>query len=516
VSVSGYTLSGTDAGNYEVVQPSGLSAFITPKALTLAGLSAASSKVYDGNATATVIGNGGLLSASAAGAGTTADGKPYVGDLLTVSGSPLGTYNSKDVAVASSITFSGMSLSGAAASNYTLSGSAPYAATITPKDLTVKANNDANFFAINTDTIGFNGVSYVGFITGESASNLSFSSGTAPTVTSSLSAGLRSTPGTYTGVLTPGGINAGNYHPVYQPGDFTVVPADTLLIRAGNTSVAYGASASASLATPTASYFSTTYGFVGGLTVTRNGDAFNVADLTNGGSATVTLAPIATSGQLSHSGNAVVGIYDIGVSSVTNLVGNNFSNSVTVSGTQTITPKSLTISASAASKTYDGSNAATVALSSSDAIHGDVLSYDKTAATFSDQNATSGKTVTVRGVTLGGTDADNYSLQNTSTTTTADITRKVVALTATKAYDGTTALSSSQVTINTGVGSETLTYSGAALASKNVASNASNTVASITLLDGMGSNAGSAANYTYTTTRDANNLANETLHKLYW
>ena len=508
VSVTGYTLSGTDAGNYEVVQPSGLSAFITPKALTLAGLSAASSKIYDGNATATVIGNGGLLSASAAGAGTTADGKPYVGDLLTVSGSPVGTYNSKDVAMASSITFSGMSLSGAAASNYTLSGSAPYAATITPKDLTVKANNDANFFAINTDTVGFNGVSYVGFITGESASNLSFTSGTAPTVTSSLSAGLRSTPGTYTGVLAPGGINAGNYHPVYQPGDFTVVPADTLLIRAGNTSVAYGASAS--LATPTASYFSTTYGFVGGLTVTRNGDAFNVSDLTNGGSATVTLAPIATSGQLSHSGNAVVGIYDIGASSVTNLVGNNFSNSVTVSGTQTITPKSLTISASAASKTYDGSNTATVALSSSDAIHGDALSYEKTAATFSDQNVTLGKTVTVRGMTLGGTDADNYSLQNTSTTTTADITRKVVALTATKAYDGTTALSSSQVIINTGVGSETLTYSGAALASKNVASNASNTVASITLLDGTGANAGSAGNYTYTTTRDANNSATVT------
>ena len=502
VSVTGYTLTGTDADNYNVVQPTGLSAFITPKALSMTGLSTPTSKTYDGNTSATVTGNATLLSASAAGAGSSTDGKPYAGDLLTLSSSPVGAYNSKDVATATTVSFTGMSLSGSAAGNYTLSSYAPAAATITPKDLTVKANNDANFFAL-PDTSGFNGVSYLGFVAGESAANLSFANNTAPTVTSSLSAGQRSTPGTYTGVLTPGGINAGNYHPMYQSGDFTVVPADTLLIRTSNTSLTYGTSAA--LATPTASYYSTTYGSVGNLTVTRNGDAFDVADLVNGGSATVTLAPIRTAAQVSHSGNTAVGFYNIGASSVTNLVGNNFSNSVTVSGTQTIVPKALTIDASASNKVYNGSSAATVALSSGDALLGDVLSYDKTSATFVNQNAALSKTVTVNGLTLSGADAGNYSLQNISATTTANITPKVVQLTATKTYDGSTVLSNSQVTVNTGVGSETLTYSGAALASKNVADNATNTVAAITLLDGTGATAGLASNYTFSTARDANN-----------
>jgi hypothetical protein len=325
-----------------------LSAYITPKALSMEGLTAPASKTYDGTTTATVSGNASLKTASAPGAGNSTDGKPYAGDLLTLSGSPVGTYNSKDAATASSIAFTGMTMSGPLAGNYTLSSYAPYAATITPKDLTVKANNDANFFAIPTDTVGFNGVTYLGFVTGESAANLSFASGTAPTITSSLSAGQRSTPGTYTNVLTPGGINSGNYHPVYQSGDFTVIPADTLLIRAGNSTVTYGTSAS--IGTPTASYYSTTYGLVGSLNVTRSGDAFNVTDITHGGSATVTLAPITTLAQISHSGNAVVGNYNIGTSSVTNLVGTNFSNSVTVAGTQTVTPKALTITAVASNK----------------------------------------------------------------------------------------------------------------------------------------------------------------------
>jgi len=47
VTVTGYTLSGADAGNYAPTQPAGLTANITAKSLTVSGLTA-NNKVYDG------------------------------------------------------------------------------------------------------------------------------------------------------------------------------------------------------------------------------------------------------------------------------------------------------------------------------------------------------------------------------------------------------------------------------------------------------------------------------------
>src|SRR5204863_431034 len=52
VTVSGLSISGADASNYSLTQPS-TTANITPKALTVTGITA-SNKVYDGNTTATL------------------------------------------------------------------------------------------------------------------------------------------------------------------------------------------------------------------------------------------------------------------------------------------------------------------------------------------------------------------------------------------------------------------------------------------------------------------------------
>jgi hypothetical protein len=62
VSVSGLSLTGTDAGNYSLTQPAGLTANITPRALTVTAVSA--TKPYDGTtrATATPILSGSLVS----------------------------------------------------------------------------------------------------------------------------------------------------------------------------------------------------------------------------------------------------------------------------------------------------------------------------------------------------------------------------------------------------------------------------------------------------------------------
>ncbi len=116
-------------------------------------------------------------------------------------------------------------------------------------------------------------------------------------------------------------------------------------------------------------------------------------------------------------------------------------------------------------------------------------------------NVTEATTVALSGLALTGAESGNYQLP-ASPTLAGQIRPKTVTLSATKTYDGTTALSGSQVTITTGVGGETLTYSGATANSRNVADNAGNFISAITL--GNGSNGGLAVNYQLPTLNNTN------------
>src|SRR2546427_4707385 len=87
---SAVTVTGTGSGNYTVTQQTGLTQTVTAKALTVSGITAAST-IYDGTATAKLGGTAALLSSEAAGAGTTVDGKPYTGDTVTIGGTAAGT-----------------------------------------------------------------------------------------------------------------------------------------------------------------------------------------------------------------------------------------------------------------------------------------------------------------------------------------------------------------------------------------------------------------------------------------
>ena len=136
VTVSGLSLAGSAAGNYALTQPT-LAANISAKALTMSGLSVPGSKIYDGTTNAVVSGTAALASAEATGSGTTADGKPYTGDTVSLTGTATGYYNSKDVATASTVTFGGLSLTGAQATNYSLTVQSAASATITVKALTM-------------------------------------------------------------------------------------------------------------------------------------------------------------------------------------------------------------------------------------------------------------------------------------------------------------------------------------------------------------------------------------------
>lgn len=119
---------------------------------------------------------------------------------------------------------------------------------------------------------------------------------------------------------------------------------------------------------------------------------------------------------------------------------------------------------------YDALTGATVSGNSSDVIGSDVVTFSQNAA-FTDKNVGTGKTVNVTGINLSGTDAGNYSLQNSTATTTANITAKALMATYTasnKVYDATTAATVSGNSSDV-IGNDVVTFSqNAAFVNKNV------------------------------------------------
>ncbi|QGJ17343.1 S-layer family protein [Polaromonas sp. Pch-P] len=127
---------------------------------------------------------------------------------------------------------------------------------------------------------------------------------------------------------------------------------------------------------------------------------------------------------------------------VTGTDAGNYTFNTTAATAADITPRALTVSATAQNRVYDGGTAATVALGDN-RLAGDVLTATNTAASFLDKNVGTGKTVNVGGIAITGTDAANYSV-NATAVTTANITPASIAnvsgiTAADKMQDGTTA-----------------------------------------------------------------------------
>ncbi|WP_315128708.1 YDG domain-containing protein [Comamonas antarctica] len=100
----------------------------------------------------------------------------------------------------------------------------------------------------------------------------------------------------------------------------------------------------------------------------------------------------------------------------------------------------------AQNRTYDGTTGATLNTQDSGfngMVMGDELMVSKASASFRDKNADRGKDVDITGITLGGADARNYSLANTTATAKANIDKATISsvsgITAlNRTYDGTT------------------------------------------------------------------------------
>ena len=305
--------------------------------------------------------------------------------------------------------------------------------------LTVRANDDARFVG-QSDTVGYAGVSYSGWVGNESASVLT---GNAIVTRSASgpdgnSAGANTLLGTYSGVLSASGLSSNNYTLNYVPGNYTVVPTDQLLVKVQPASSAYGNAATYTL--NSAQYLNSGNNAVVNLSVTGLGNNRFQATDGVGGSAIFTVSP--TSPSLSGAGQLKAGSYPLGVSDVSVTAGSNFSNVLTLVGVQTVNAVPVT-AVPVVSKVYDGT---TTIASLAVPLNG-VLTNDTVSATgagnFSGKNAGTGLNYTLSGLSLSGADASNYYLSSGSGVSASNgvITRAPLSVNFTavdKVYDGNT------------------------------------------------------------------------------
>src|SRR6056297_3088087 len=387
------TISGADADNYILTQPSGLSADITAKELTVTGASA-ESKVYDGTTDATITGASinGMVS----------------GDDVSLDNAGSGTFAQADVGTGINVSTS-MTISGTDAGNYTLTQPGGLSADITAKELTVTgASAESKVYDGTTDAT-ITGASINGMVSGDDVSLDNAGSGTF--AQADVGTGINVSTS-----MTISGADAGNYT-LTQPGGLSAdITAKELTVT--------GASAESKV------YDGTTDATIidASLNGVVSGDDVS---LDNAGSGTFAQADVGT--------------------------GINVSTSMTISGTDAgnytltqpgglsadITAKELTVTgASAESKIYDGTTDATIIDASlNGVVSGDDVSLDKAGSgTFAQSDVGTGINVSTS-MTISGADAGNYTLTQPGGLS-ADITAKELTVTGasaeSKVYDGTT------------------------------------------------------------------------------
>ena len=369
VTVTGSTISGTDSGNYTLLQQSGLSADITAKAITISGLTA-SDKVYDALLTATL--------------GGTAAGW-IVGDAVTVSAT--GLFDTKDIGTGKTVTLTSR-YSGADKGNYTITDQGSTTADISAKAITISGLTAGNkeYDATRTATVG---VTAAGWITGD-----------AVTVSAT---GLFDTKNVGTGktvtlTSTYSGADKGNYTITDQGSTTANITSATLTVRDLS---------------------------VTGLTANNKiYDGTRTATL----SGTASIAPLGTDDVTL--GGTPVGTFadkNVGLGKAVIVTGSTISG--TDSGNYTllqrsglsadIAAKAITISGLTSSdKVYDALLTATLGGTAAGWIAGDAVTVSATGL-FDTKDIGTGKTVTLTS-SYGGADKGNYTITDQSTTT-ADI-----------------------------------------------------------------------------------------------
>ena len=377
ITVSGIVLSGTDAANYALQNSTATTtADITPASLTVSV--AGVNKVYDGTTTATVVLSDNHI------------GSDSVSDIYTSA-----SFNNKNAGNGKPISVSGVSISGADAGNYTLQDTtASTTATITLAPLTVSVTAANKVYDTTTAaTVSLSDNHIAGDSVTDSYTSASFSDKNAANGKTVSVSGI-----------SLSGADAGNYSLQNSTASATanITPAP-LTVSVSGVSKVYDAT--------TAATVSLSDNHFAGDTVTDSYASATFANKNVGAAKSITVSGISLSGTAAA---------------------NYALQNTTASTSANITPRPLTVSTTAANKVYDGTTAATVLLADNH-LSGDAVTDSYTTAAFSDKNAGTGKNVAVSGISISGADAGNYSLQNTTATTAANITPALLTVTANNA-----------------------------------------------------------------------------------
>jgi hypothetical protein len=217
VTVTGYTISGTDSTNYNLIQPA-LSANISSAQLTITNIMAVN-KTYDGTTNATLSGTATLVGV-------------VDGDSITLGGSPVASFAAPGVGTNLTVTVSGYTISGTDTTNYTLVQPV-LSANISSAPLVVTAVSESYPYGYPSPVFP---VSYSGFVPGDNAGNALTTTPIA-TIAASIANGITNRPNTYP--ITASGGSAPNYSLSYVPGTLTVTKAP-LNVSVPDVSRAYG------------------------------------------------------------------------------------------------------------------------------------------------------------------------------------------------------------------------------------------------------------------------------------
>ncbi len=391
INMVGASLTGTEAGNYVLASANAsTSADITARTLNVSY--AGVNKVYDGGTGATF---------------TSTDDR-VGGDILTVSASA--SFGDKNVGPSKTIASSGASLAGTDALNYMLaatSGSATAAitarllsVTYTGVDKIYDGGVSASINLIGDDRVTGDFVDVTGFSGVFGDKNV----GTGKAISVS--------------GATLSGNDAGNYVLSSAIGAATadITPASLSIASLTGVNRIYNGGVAASVS-------GTVGGVIGSDDVSLLAGASTFGDKNVGTGKTITMSGASLSGV--DAGNYAL---------------------ASTGGTTTadITPATLSIAGLVgANRVYDGGTAASVSGGVSGLFGSDDVALVSGTSTFGDKNVGTGKTVTMSGATLSGTDAGNYVLASTGGTATADITQATLSIASltgeSRVYDGTTA-----------------------------------------------------------------------------
>ncbi len=449
VSVSNLSISGADAGNYALSASTASATIgeITPKSLTVA-LTGSVSKTYDGSLTAS------LTSANYSLPGLVS------GETVILNNPTSGTFDTKDKGTAKNVSVSGLSISGTDAANYSLSATTASGTIgeITAKTLTAALTGSVSktYDGTTSATLASTNYSLAGVVSGETVSLNNPSSGSFDNKNKGASKTV-SVNG-----LSISGTDAANYNLSATTASAAIgeITAKSLTAAlTGSVTKTYDGSTAATLGSSNYSL----PGVVSGETVTLNNPTSGTFDTKDKGSAKT----ISVSG-LSLSGDDVAN-YSLSTSTVSAAIGE-------------ITTKSLTASLTGSvSRAYNGTTAATLSATNyslSGIVGAETVNLNNPASgTFDSKIVGTGKTVTVNGLSISGTDASNYTLiATTASAAIGEITAKSISVSLnaspliTKTYDGSdaAALSAGNYTLSGIEAGDVVTVSGSsAYDSKN-------------------------------------------------